>query len=225
MQKTLIKMLISTLTLAPVACDRSDDPADVAEVEDSRDFYRAFAFGYGPVLDRVPEIRDRFAIDTMVEEEEAAAVRATTESIIVTIDELDPEFMDEFAKELQSGDPVRIDAAITRASEMTRDAIVAHESLGEIHAAYEEQGSSGPAPGGGDRVKARDSVQNLDSLVHERVAAVTTVLAVAEYWVLFQYKYLFQYSGGASAMEDGLFRDELVSSIATNLHRPELTAP
>ena len=220
-------LILVTATLL-AACDPGggtrSDPLD--DASDPRDFFRAVAFGYGPVVERVPEIQERYAIDMLVGEAEAAEIRVAMEEIVDTIEEVDPEFIDEFAAEMRSGDPVRIDAAITRGSDMAREALAVHETLGPLHDAYEQLEQAEQADqAGAHSLKAREAVQNLDGIEH--VLAVTTILAVAEYWFLFQFKYIWQYDGSTLDREDDLFRDRLVMSIATNLREsdPVLATP
>jgi len=91
---------------------------------DGLTIYRGVMQGRGPVVDRVPELREHVRLDRFVTRPELVdAVVTVQDAIVDRMQTIDPAFFDRFGAEMTSGDHLRLRAALEDAGRATYDAI------------------------------------------------------------------------------------------------------
>ena len=179
--------------------------------------FRGVLFGEDPVAHLFPEVWSSEQVSEQLNtKEKVVAWDAVKEQVVTHVKATDPTFMDEFGVEMQSGEHLRIEAALKEASQKITTAM---QSLGAMNSdgslSTEYQGDMACSVAVVCVAAVAVAVWKWVAVVD--VAAVAVVAAVA----LAIWRYVGRTRTGVSQeqwpSEGNLFRESLIDSIAEKL--------
>ncbi|TQC44428.1 sporulation delaying protein family toxin [Rhodococcus sp. WS4] len=190
---------------ATIATAEEDDTtttttSQVHAVEDGRTTYRGLFFGQGPVAQRLVGDEDFGKLAEGLESNSTPEAFDAADSFMTAIDSKNPGFFDAFNSDVHSGDPKRIDAALTDGAAKLEQAGVSVEQR-EV------------SPDCGVTVFVGAAVVHVAAAVTAAGAAVTVTLAVGANLVYAQNWFW----GSDSAATSSLSQEEAVADLARTL--------
>ena len=121
-QKSVAYLLVVLLLHVTLACTTSPKIPPAGTRFDGETMFRGLFFGHGPVAKYFPEIWDRADVRRAMAQADMSAATELENRILAEVRSKDAAFLDRFATEMQSGDHLRVRAALDDAGRRLQQA-------------------------------------------------------------------------------------------------------
>jgi len=201
------------------------------------EIFRGVFLGQGAVAKMFPEVWDNEAVRPYVAKLQTPKAKAGTDVLVALLKQKNPTFFDRFKDAMESGDPVRVDGAMSETSRLSKEIAEEHlakgtEALksGNVHSDLLMGTEKAPGRVKGDAIAVVVTVAAVvaavaDAVVVAQVVAVVELLKVA----ILTDNYAFVNNTAAlknnvyvikyDDMSAGLAKDTWVANIAQRLWR------